>query len=82
MGISLRREPFIQCLNRHRWLGRNLVVFLPIDDLLMQASCINIPGIKLLSFDQANAYDLADSDCWVFFEKDFDRFKEMVSQWI
>ena len=62
--------------------GKKLVVFLPIDDLLMQASCINIPGIRLLSFDQSNAYDLADSDCWVCFQKDFDRFKEMVSQWI
>lgn len=62
--------------------GKKLVIFLPIDDVLMQASCINIPGIRLLSFDQSNAYVLADSDCWVFFQKDFDRFKEMVSQWI
>ena len=62
--------------------GKKLVVFLPIDDLLMQASLINIPGIRLLSFDQSNAYDLANSDCWVCFQKDFDRFKEMVTQWI
>lgn len=62
--------------------GKKLVVFLPVDDLLMHASIFNIPGIRVLSFDQANAYDLANSDCWVCFQKDFDRFKEMVSQWI
>ena len=62
--------------------GKKLVVFLPVDDLLMHASIFNIPGIRVLSYDQANAYDLANSDCWVCFQKDFDRFKEMVSQWI
>jgi large subunit ribosomal protein L4 len=62
--------------------GKKLVVFIPFEDMLMQASLINIPGVRLLSFDQTNAYSLADSDCWVCFEKDFDRFKEMVSQWI
>jgi large subunit ribosomal protein L4 len=62
--------------------GKKLSMFLPIDDMLMHASCTNIPEIRLLSFDQANAFDLSDSDYWVFFQKDFDRFKEMVYRWI
>lgn len=61
---------------------KKLTMFLPVDDILLHASCNNIPKIRLLSFDQANAFDLSDSDYWVFFQKDFDRFKEMVLQWI
>lgn len=62
--------------------GKKISMFLPIDDILMHASCTNIPDIRLLLFDQANAFDLSDSDYWVFFQKDFDRFKEMVLRWI
>lgn len=61
---------------------KKIVLFVSVDDVLMHASCINIPGVKLISFDQANAYDLADSEYWAFMQKDFDRFKEMVSRWI
>jgi large subunit ribosomal protein L4 len=61
---------------------KKIVLFVSVDDVLMHASCINIPSIKLLSFDQSNAYDLADSDCWVYMQKDTDLFKEMVAQWI
>lgn len=81
-GEKPQTSAFYAALKSASLTGKKLVVFLPIDDVLMCASCINIPGIRLLTFDQSNAYDLADSDCWVFFQKDFDRFKEMVSQWI
>jgi large subunit ribosomal protein L4 len=59
-----------------------VTMFLPTDDLLSYASFINIPTVKILFFDQANAYDLADSDSWLVLKKDLNQFKEMVSQWI
>ncbi len=61
---------------------KKLVVFLPTADHLTYAAFANIPNVKILFFDQANAYDLADSQAWVFLNKDFDHFKEMASQWI
>lgn len=57
-------------------------LFLPVDDVLNFASFANIPNVRILFFDQANAFDLAQGDHWVFLKKDFDQFKNMVSQWI
>lgn len=61
---------------------KKLVVFVTFDDILTQACLMNIPGVRLMLFDQPNAYDLVDCQYWVFFEKDSDRFKEMVERWI
>lgn len=57
-------------------------LFLPVDDVLGHASFANIPHVNIVSFDQANAFDLANSDFWVFLKRDFNQFKEMVSAWI
>jgi large subunit ribosomal protein L4 len=81
-GVKPQTSAVYSALESASLAGKKLAVFLPFEDMLMQASLINIPGVRLLSFDQANAYSLADSDCWVCFQKDFNRFKEMVSQWI
>lgn len=59
-----------------------LVVFVSLDDMLTFASFINIPNVRVLFYDQANAYDLVHSDRWVVFKKDVDLFKEMVGRWI
>lgn len=57
-------------------------LFLSVDDMLSFASFANIPNVRILFFDQANAFDLAQGAQWVFLKKDFDHFKNMVSQWI
>jgi large subunit ribosomal protein L4 len=61
---------------------KRLNVFTTIDDILTQASFANIPNVRLMCFDQSNVFDLANSDYWIFLEKDRDAFKEMVSRWI
>lgn len=58
-----------------------VTLFLPMHDALNYASFVNIPNVRILFFDQLNAVDLAKSSQWVFFKKDFDMFKEMVSRW-
>jgi|SRR5579862_1683000 large subunit ribosomal protein L4 len=62
--------------------NKKIVLFVTLDDLRSALSFKNIPNVQPLLFDQANAYDLANSDCWLFLKKDFDQFKGMVSQWL
>ena len=62
-------------------VGKKILVFVPTGDLLSYASLRNLPNVRLVYFDQANAFDLAKSDYWVFLKKDLDQFKEMVSRW-
>jgi len=63
-------------------LGGKIVFFLPSDDFLLRSSCANIPSVNVLFFDQANAYDLANSANWVYLNRDSDAFKNMVLRWI
>ena len=62
--------------------NKKIVLFVAPHDFHSALSFANIPNVRPLSFDQANAYDLANSDCWLFLKKDFDHFKGMVSRWI
>ncbi len=62
--------------------NKKIILFVAPYDFHSALSFANIPNVRPLSFDQANAYDLANSDCWLFLKKDFDHFKEMVSQWV
>jgi large subunit ribosomal protein L4 len=62
--------------------NKKIILFVNPWDIHSALSFTNIPNVRPLSFDQANAYDLANSDCWLFLKKDFDHFKGMVSQWI
>lgn len=57
------------------------VLLLPYDDVFNYAAFRNIPGIKVIAFDQVNAFDLSGADCWMFLQKDLEHFKNMVSQW-
>ena len=59
--------------------NKKVTLFLPVDDMIAYASFVNLPNVQILFFDQANAYDLAASNCWVFLNKDFDRFKYIRS---
>ncbi|HZW61733.1 MAG TPA: 50S ribosomal protein L4 [Candidatus Babeliales bacterium] len=61
---------------------RSITLFLSNNDLLSYASFVNIPNVKILFFDQANACDLVATEQWVVLKKDMDQFKEMAMQWI
>lgn len=69
-------------LSRLGLTDKKVVLFVEQHDFLVAASFANLPNVQLLSFDQANAYELANSDCWLFLNKDFEHFKNMVSQWV
>ena len=62
-------------------LDKKVALFVQPDDMLTYASFANIANVSILYFDQANVFDLANSDKWVFLQKDMDTFKEMVLQW-
>ncbi len=59
-----------------------IVLFLPSNDVMSQASFANIPNVRILFFDQPNAYDLSNGTRWLILNKDLEHFKKMVSQWI
>ena len=61
---------------------KKILLFLPVDDFLTFASFSNLPQVKVLFFDQANAFDVMSADRWVVLNKDFESFKQMVSKWI
>ena len=61
---------------------KKIILFVDSNDYQTHASFANIPNVRMLLFDQANAYALMDGDCWVFLKKDNDFFKEMVNRWI
>jgi len=61
--------------------NKKVLVFLPFGDESSIMSFRNLPNVNILSFNEPNAFDLSNSDCWVFFKKDLDLFKEMIVQW-
>lgn len=61
---------------------KKVALLLTPHDVAAFGSFANIPNVRILFFDQVNAFDLAQSDVWVFLKKDQDQFKEMASQWI
>jgi large subunit ribosomal protein L4 len=62
--------------------GKKIVLFLPYEDKKHFASFSNIPTVNILFFDQVNAFDLSNSDAWMYLQKDVDQFKRTVEQWI
>ncbi len=58
-----------------------ILLFLNTHDMLNFASFRNIPNVRILFYDQPNAFDLADCKQWVFLKQDADLFKDMVSKW-
>lgn len=68
-------------LKKANVVDKKILVFLPMEDVMSYASFRNLPHVRLVFFDQAQALDLANSDYWVFFKKDKDKFKEMVLRW-
>jgi len=56
--------------------------FVTNHDVTVHASLNNVPNIRLMLFDQPNAFALVHADSWVFLQKDLDFFKKMVNTWI
>lgn len=61
---------------------KKILLFVDSHDVATYASFANVPNVRMLFFDQPNAFDLACSDYWLLLAKDFDRFKEVASQWL
>ncbi len=61
--------------------NKKVTLFLAAGDMIHYGSFANIPAVQVLLFDQANAYDLANSQYWLVLKKDVDAFKQMVEQW-
>ncbi len=62
--------------------GRDIVFFVGPHDRFTHASFSNIPSVRMLLFDQWNAYDVSYGDVWIVLKKDVDSFKELVHKWI
>ncbi len=61
---------------------KKINLFLSTVDALHYSSFANVPNVKIIFFDQSNAYDLAAADKWVVLNKDLDAFNEMVCAWM
>lgn len=70
-----------QMLKNLKLLDKNVVLFVPFGDEKTFLSFCNIPSVRILSFDEPNAYDLSRASHWVFLKKDMDLFKEMIARW-
>jgi len=62
-------------------LSKKIILFLPVTDTSMSLSFRNIPWVRIVYFDQPNAYDLSSCLSWVYLKKDEQLFKEMVEKW-
>jgi hypothetical protein len=60
---------------------QKIILFVTQQDWTTHAAFGNLANVRMLAFDQANAYQLASGDYWVFLEKDRDAFITMVSLW-
>ena len=74
-------EDISHILKQANLLNHKVNLFVPHEDVALQKSFANIPTVRMYYFDEPNIYDLASAQYWVFFEKDFDAFKTMVTQW-
>ncbi len=61
---------------------RTVTLFLGVHDIQAQNAFRNLSNTRILFFDQANPYDIADGEYWVFLKKDMPLFKDMVHKWI
>ncbi len=61
--------------------GIKVTLFVAPDDYKTQLMFANIPSVQMVLFDQPNVYQLSDSNCWVFLDRDIELFKNMVSAW-
>lgn len=74
-------KAFFAALTSAQLQDKKIALFVDRDDVMTWASTRNIKNVRVLSFDDVNAYDLAQVDCLVVLKKDITNFKEMVAQW-
>ena len=60
---------------------KKIVMFLNRQDYTHWASVNNLKNVHVVSFDDANAYELSLGNCVVVLKKDESLFKEMVAKW-
>lgn len=62
----------------------NKKIVLAVDalDFTTQASFSNLPQVRMISFDEINAYEASMGEMFVCLEKDFDVLKGAVSRWL
>jgi large subunit ribosomal protein L4 len=58
-----------------------VLLMLSSHDALHYASFVNIPNVRIVFFDQLNAYDVAFAEKIVCLKKDVELFKTMVNSW-
>jgi len=68
-------------LNAANLGSQKVLLFLSFSDEVAFSSFVNIPNVKIIFYDQPNAYDLSAASAWVFLKRDQDLFKEMVLKW-
>ena len=61
--------------------NKKLTLFISFDDEASLMAFRNLSNVNILSFDQPNAFDLNNTDFWMFLKKDLNLFKEMVEKW-
>lgn len=62
-------------------IDKKVIMFLDRQDHLHWASVNNLSNIHVISFDDANAYELSLGSCVVVLKKDLNVFKDMVAKW-
>ncbi len=72
----------LECLKTKKFEKQSVTLLVSYDDILVQRSFINLPNVNLVLFDQLNAVNLASVKNLVCLEKDLDKFKAVVSQWL
>jgi len=81
-GDKPKTSQAYKALKQAQLHDKKILLFVDAHDYYTQASFANLQNVRMLYFDQPNAYAFADSDCWVFLQKDTNSFKEMAQRWI
>lgn len=68
-------------LKNSQLINKKLALFVNSHDSVHYSSFVNIPNVRILFFDQPNAFELSHAHSWIFLKNDLNSFKEMVEKW-
>ena len=80
-GTSPKTKAAFEALKSINAHTASVNVFVDAHDVLTIASFANIPLVRLVLYDAANVYELADAAFWIVLKKDKELFQEMVARW-
>ena len=80
-GVKPKTADAEKALKQAGLQNKKVVLFVPMNDYAVHAAFANIPYVRLLLFDQPNAYDLTNGAHWVFLKRDHSLFEAMVRLW-